>query len=108
MTELWLSFKEWFMSLGDVYGVNPLIFGSIYIGAIPFFTLSLGWVIRNIRQKKPLVIPILLTGIFFISAYLYLIVVGRNIPTWVYLFILAMVIFGVYSVLGKIRKSVRN
>lgn len=96
------------MSLGDVYGVNPLIFGSIYIGAIPFFTLSLGWVIRNIRQKKPLVIPILLTGIFFISAYLYLIVVGRNIPTWVYLFILAMVIFGVYSVLGKIRKSVRN
>jgi hypothetical protein len=101
----WLSFMDWFLGLGEVYGVNPMIFGSLYVGSIPFFTLSLGWVIKNIRQKKPIIIPILLTGIFFISAYLYLIIAGRNIPLWVYLFIMAMVAFGVFSTLNKLRNS---
>ncbi|TDI72040.1 MAG: hypothetical protein E2O88_00830 [Bacteroidetes bacterium] len=101
----WLSFKDWFLGLGEVYGVNPVIFGSLYVGSIPFFTLSLGWVIKNIRQKKPIAIPILLTGVFFISAYLYLIIAGRNIPFWVYLFIMAMVAFGVISTLIKLRNS---
>ncbi len=100
-----MSFKDWFLGLGEVYGVNPVIFGSLYVGSIPFFTLSLGWVIKNIRQKKPIAIPILLTGIFFISAYLYLIIAGRNIPFWVYLFIMAMVAFGVISTLNKLRNS---
>jgi len=45
--ELWDSFKDWFMGLGPAYGVNPMVFGSIYVGAIPFFTLSLGWLIKN-------------------------------------------------------------
>jgi len=103
--EWWLSFKDWFLGLGEVYGVNPVIFGSLYVGSIPFFTLSLGWVIKNIRQKKPIAIPILLTGIFFISAYLYLIIAGRNIPFWVYLFIMGMVAFGVISTLNKLRNS---
>lgn len=96
---------DWFLGLGEVYGVNPVIFGSLYVGSIPFFTLSLGWVIKNIRQKKPIAIPILLTGIFFISAYLYLIIAGRNIPFWVYLFIMVMVAFGVISTLNKLRNS---
>jgi len=101
----WLSFKDWFLGLGEVYGVNPVIFGSLYVGSIPFFTLSLAWVIKNVRQKKPITIPILFTGIFFISAYLYLIIAGRNIPLWVYFFIMAMVAFGVISTLNKIRHS---
>lgn len=101
----WLSFMDWFLGLGEVYGVNPVIFGSLYVGSIPFFTLSLGWVIKNIRQKKSITIPILLSGIFFISAYLYLIIAGRNIPFWVYLFIMAMVAFGVISTLIKLRNS---
>ena len=75
------SFIDWFMGLGEEYGVNPIIFGSIYVGAIPFFTASLGWLIRNIRKKKPIVIPTLLSGFFFISAYLYLMIAGENIPT---------------------------
>ncbi len=101
----WLSFMDWFLGLGEVYGVNPMIFGSLYVGSIPFFTLSLGWVIKNIRQKKPITIPILLTGIFFISAYLYLIIAGRNIPFWVYFFIMGMVALGVFSALNKLRNS---
>jgi len=35
--EWWEIFKEWFLSLGGKYHVNPYIFGGIYVGAIPFF-----------------------------------------------------------------------
>ncbi|PWJ58731.1 hypothetical protein CLV98_10397 [Dyadobacter jejuensis] len=98
------SFKTWFLGLGEQYQVDPLFFGAIYVGAIPFFFASMAWLIRRIKQKKSIVLPLLLSGFFFISAYLYLIVVGRNIPLWVYLFIAAMVIYGVYSNWLRIRR----
>ncbi len=101
----WEAFKEWFLSLGAKYHVNPYIFGGIYIGAIPLFFLCLSWSIRNIKQKKPFVIPILLTGLCFVSAYLYLIIVGEYIPVWVYVFIGLMVAYGVFSTVKKIRSK---
>ncbi len=105
---MWEAFTEWFLSLGDQYGVNPIIFGSIYVGAIPFFTLSIARLIRNVRRKKSIVLPALSASFFFISAYLYLLVAGRNIPLWVYGFVAVMVVFGVYSTLKKIRTQARH
>ncbi len=101
----WESFKEWFLSLGQNYGVNPYIFGGIYIGAIPCFFLCLSWTIKNMRKKKPFVVPLLLTGLFFISAYLYLIIAGKNIPFWVYIFIGVMILYGIYSTVKKIKDN---
>lgn len=43
----WAVLRDWFMSLGQRYNVNPLIFGAIYIGAIPLFTISIAWLVRN-------------------------------------------------------------
>ncbi len=106
--EWWESVKAWFLSLGENYGVNPFIFGGIYLGAIPFFILCLGWTIKNIRKKKSVVLPALLTGLFFISAYLYLIIAGKNIPVWVYIFIGLMVIYGVYSTVNKIKGKTKT
>lgn len=105
--EWWEIFKEWFLSLGENYGVNPYIFGGIYIGAIPFFFLCLGWTMKNIHHKKSIIVPVLLTGLFFISAYLYLIIAGKNIPAWVYVFIALMAIYGIYSTIVKIKKAKR-
>ncbi len=39
--EWWEAFKEWFLSLGEKYNVNPYIFGGIYVGAIPIFFICL-------------------------------------------------------------------
>jgi hypothetical protein len=100
--EWWSDVQDWFWSLREKYRVDPLIFGAIYVGAIPFFLLSLGWLVRNIRSKKTIVVPVLLTGFFFVSAYLYLIVVGENIPWWVYLFIMALVGYGAFSTYQKV------
>jgi hypothetical protein len=101
----WNNLQEWFLNLGTQYGVNPIIFGTIYIGAIPFFLLSLSWLVRNLRRKQPIVVPVLLTGFFFVSAYLYLIIAGRNIPVWVYGFMAALIGYGAYSTVQKIKKQ---
>ncbi len=105
---MWESFIDWFMGLGEQYGVNPIIFGSIYVGAIPFFTLSLGWLVRNMRQKKPIALPALSAGFFFISAYLYLMIAGQNIPAWVYGVVVLLIVFGVYTTIQKVRTQLNE
>jgi hypothetical protein len=102
--EWWHAFREWFLSLGTKYNVNPYIFGSIYVGAIPFFFLSLGRTIKNIQHKKPYALPLVLTGCCFISAYVYLLIAGKNIPAWVYVFIVLIIVYGIYSTVIKARK----
>ena len=106
--EWWEAFKEWFLSLGEKYNVNPYIFGSIYIGAIPFFFLFLSRTIKNIKRKKSFVVSLLLTSFCFISAYLYLLVAGKNIPAWVYVFIGVMIVYGIYSTVIKLRSTSKN
>ena len=104
----WDTFTHWFLGLGEKYGVNPYIFGGIYVGAIPFFFLCLSWTIKNIKQKKSFVLPLLLTGLFFISAYLYLLIAGKNIPIWVYIFIAVMIGYGVFSTVKKVKAKTKE
>ena len=108
MAELMATIKDWFFALGENYGVNPIIFGSIYVGAIPFFTLSIGRLVKNYRNKKPIVFPALSAGFFFVSAYLYLIVVGKNVPIWVYLFIVVLVVGGGISTVNKVKGKIEG
>ena len=96
----------WFLGLGAKYGVDPFIFGGIYVGAIPFFTLSIAWLIRNLRRKRPVIAPLLASGFFFISAYLYLLIAGKNIPAWVYVFIVALLSLGAWSTVRNVRTRV--
>jgi hypothetical protein len=95
--------KEWFLSLGREHGVNPIVFGSIYVGAIPFFSLSVAWLIRNLRRRRSAALPALCASFCFVSAYLYLLIAGKNIPAWVYLFVAGLAGFGVYSTVRKIK-----
>ena len=108
MAEIFESIRVWFFELGENYGVNPIIFGSIYVGAIPFFTLSVAWLVKNYRKEKSIVLPALSSGLFFVSSYLYLIVVGRNVPAWVYIFIVVMVVGGGFSSYKKIQQKIEK
>ncbi len=104
----WETIQNWFFGLGENYGVNPLIFGVIYVGAIPFFSLSIGWLVQNYRKGKSIMLPALAALFFFISAYIYLIFAGKNVPFWVYGAVIAMILFGAYSTLKKIRKQIKE
>ena len=101
----WDAFKTWFFSLGAEYGVDPIIFGAIYIGAIPFFLASIAWLVRRQRSGQSTVLPAMCAGLCFVAAYLYLAVAGRNIPVWVWIFIAALLGYGVWSTLRDIRRK---
>lgn len=102
------SFLPWFERLGAQHGVNPWIFGSIYVGAIPLFSLSLAWLVRELRARRPIILPALSSGFFFISAYLYLIIAGKNVPLWVYGFLAVMVVSGAYATVRKVQTQVKS
>lgn len=106
MTEFIEITKTWFLSLGQQYGVNPIIFGGIYVGAIPFFAGSLAWLYRNYRNNKSIILPSFSALFFFISAYLYLIIAGQNVPWWVYAIVILMVAYGAYSTFRKVRRKI--
>ncbi len=96
----------WFNGLGNEYGVDPLIFGAIYVGAIPFFSLSIAWLVRNLRGGRPVIAPLLSSGFFFVSAYLYLLIAGKNIPAWVFVFVVGLLSFAAWSTVRKVRAQV--
>lgn len=100
------AFSEWFLSLGENYGVNPWIFGAIYVGAIPFFLASVGWLIKRARAHRSTVVPTLCAGFFFVSAYIYLAIAGRNIPVWVWIFLAVLVVYGAYSTIRDTRRKI--
>lgn len=102
------SIQSWFLTLGANYGVNPLIFGAIYVGAIPFFSFSIGWLIRNYRKGKSVILPALSAMFFFISAYIYLIFAGKNVPVWVYAVVVLLVVFGAWSTVRKVTTQLRG
>lgn len=106
--EWFQSLTNWFFSLSESYGVNPFIFGGIYIGAIPFFTISVAWIVRNYKKGSSIVFPVLSALFCFVSAYLYLMIAGENVPVWVYLVVIAMLIYGGWSTYRKVKTQIKE
>lgn len=102
---MWNAFVDWFMSLGAAYGVDPVIFGSISVGAIPFFWASVAWLVRNLKQGKPIVLPVLATSLCVLSAYIYLFIAGENLPLWVYAFVVGLIGYSAYSTVTTVRQK---
>lgn len=99
---------EWMMGLSADYSVNPYVFAAIYVGAIPFFMGSVAWVIKNLKRSKPIALPVISTGFCLSSAYLYLLVAGENIPPWVYLIVIFLLAYGLYSTYQRIKDKRKN
>ena len=102
------AFTDWFLSLGENYGVNPWIFGAIYVGAIPFFLASIAWVVKRARAGRSTVLPAMCAGFFFVSAYLYLAIAGRNIPVWVWIFLAVLIVWGAWSQIRQTRRKIAD
>lgn len=103
--------SEWFegiMALGAGYGVNPLIFAGIYVGAIPFFVFFTGLAVKRQRAGRPVVLPVMAAGLCFVSAYLYLAIAGRGIPLWVWAVLGLVIAYGAWSAVASYRRKLRG
>ena len=100
------SINDWILAQGAQYNVNPYIFVAIYVGAIPFFLASIGWLVKRARAGRSTVLPTMLAGFFFVSAYLYLALFGQDIPVWVWIFLAALIAYGALSQVRETRKKI--
>lgn len=100
------AISTWANGLGTQYGVNPVIFATIYIGAIPLFLASIAWLVRNARAGRPTVLPVMCAGACFVSAYVYLAIAGRNIPLWVWVFLAVLILYGIWSTVRDVRRKI--
>ncbi len=98
--------NDWILALGADYGVNPYIFAAIYVGAIPFFLASIGWLIRNARSGRSTALPALCAGFCFVSAYLYLGIFGEDIPVWVWALLGVLIAYGGYTTVRDTRARI--
>lgn len=100
------TINEWILAQGAQYGVNPYVFAAIYVGAIPFFLASITWLIRRARAGRSTVVPTMLAGFFFVSAYIYLAIFGEDIPLWVWIFLAALIVYGAWSTIRDTRRKI--
>lgn len=100
--------NQWILDFAEPYGVNPYIFVGIYIGAIPCFIASVGWLVKRARAGRSTVLPTMLAGFFFVSAYIYLAIFGTDIPLWVWIFLAALVAYGAFSTIRDTRKKIAD
>jgi pyruvate/2-oxoglutarate dehydrogenase complex dihydrolipoamide dehydrogenase (E3) component len=104
----WDLLRDWFLSLGDRYGVDPIIFGSISVGAIPFFWLSVAWLVRNLRRGKSTFLPVMATSLCVLSAYIYLFIAGENLPLWVYGLVVGLIGYSAYTTVKSVKEKTTN
>ena len=108
MSDIVAPLHDWFLGLGSQCGVDPVVFGAIYVGAIPFFLLAIAWLVRRLRAGRSIVVPVLCAGFCFLSAYLYLAVVGHDIPLWVWGMLGLLIAYGAVSTIRDVRKRSRQ
>ena len=100
------AINDWVLTLGAQYNVNAYVFAAIYVGAIPFFLVSIAWLVKRARAGRSTVAPTMLAGFFFVSAYIYLAIFGQNIPLWVWIFLAVLIIYGAWSQVRQTRKKI--
>ena len=103
-----VAIQHWFLGLGARYGVDPVVFGTIYVGAIPFFLLSISWLVGRSRAGGSIALPLLCAGFCFVSAYLYLAIAGHDIPIWVWAVLALLIGYGLLSTVRDARRRTRT
>jgi peptidoglycan/LPS O-acetylase OafA/YrhL len=104
---MWEDILAWLLSLGEEYGVDPVVYAVIYVSAAPFFFASLAWLVRTIRRRGPIGLPLLSTAVFFSLPTLYVFIAGRNLPPWAYAVLIGLVILGAVVTGLRVREQLR-
>ena len=105
MQNIWEAIKDYYISLGENYKVDPIIFLAIHVIAIPVFIATVAWIVKNYRAKQPLILPIIIATLVFNAANIYLVMAGKNIPWWIYAILAATTILSGYFSIRKIKKK---
>lgn len=105
----WNAIIDYYKTIGERYGVNPVLFVGIHIVATPAFAAAVWWIIWARKKGRSLSLPVVVATLIFNAANIYLITVGKNIPWWIYALVGTTTIisgwFSIKSVQKKLRKT---
>ena len=107
MQNIWETVKDYYIMLGKNYHVDPIIFLAIHITATPLFIAAIAWLVKNYRQKKSIVLPAIVAVLIFNAANIYLVIMGKNIPWWIYAILITTTIISSYFSYKKVRKKMK-
>ena len=105
MDEYLIQFKDWITELGEEHNVDPLTLGVLYLISKVSFVTFLGIMVKRLRAKKDITMPMVFAALSFCVPYTYFIIFGRNISIWAYLLIGATFAFGVFRMWKKLREK---
>jgi hypothetical protein len=101
----WESIKDYYITIGEKYEVDPLLFVGIHVVATPLFAAAVAWIIYNKRKRKPLLLPSLVSIFIFNAASIYLIIFGKGIPFYIYAIVISSAIISGYFTYKKVKKK---
>lgn len=94
----------------ETYHVNPYIFILIFAVSIPLYWYSVFRIVKaiQVKDRSRTLNWIIANIIIYIAPYAYVFVVGRNIPWWFYLVLVAIIILSLFSLAKNIRKRAKE
>jgi hypothetical protein len=101
----WQTIYDYYFAISTKYAVNPVVFISIHAVCTPLLVLNIWWLLRTKKQAKPVIAPMLCAIVLYNIANVYLVIVGRNIPLYIYLMLVAFTLYSGYISIKKIRKK---
>jgi len=105
---LWDHIVDYYKTLGEKYNVDPGIFVGIHIIATPLFAAAVWWIVYNSKKKRSLVLPAIVATLIFNAANIYLVIMGKNIPWWIYALLCITTLFTSYFSFRNIRKKIKE
>jgi hypothetical protein len=100
MAPLW----KYVLQIGSEHGVNPWIFGILYLAHHPLFWGTFALVIHRVRRQRPYKALLALDVFFWFMPYLYVLFFSRHLPWWVYLLILTALALGAPHTVKEMRR----
>ncbi len=107
MQNIWEAIRDYYISLGENYKVDPIIFLSIHVIATPVFIVTVAWIVKNYRANQSLLLPVITATLVFNAANIYLVIAGQNIPWWIYTILAVTTIISGYFSIKKITKKLK-
>jgi peptidoglycan/LPS O-acetylase OafA/YrhL len=105
---VWDDIATWLATLGDQYGVDPVVYAILYVGSAPFFFGSLAWLVRSLRRRTSFLLPAASVAFFFSAPTLYVFIAGRDLPVWVYGLLIGLGVFGAVTTIRSIRTRLHS
>ena len=96
--------KDYLMHQAALHQLNPWLFAVLYLLSKLLFLFFVGRAVKNLKNKRSFLIPLLFAALGYSLPYLYMVISGKNIPLWIFMVITLIYLFSGWSIYVKLRE----